>query len=192
MVKPRDVIRSMLVEGDGERLIFCDMDGVLCDFDRQFREVTGDTPDEYQDEYGLEEFWSAIESEGESFWSTMSWMPGGEELWAFIAPHDPIICSTPSQDSKSVSGKLKWIKSNLPEIDRRKPQFKPLNKRGGWDGKSRIVFSARKYAFVMHLDDILIDDREKNVEKWERLGGAVGVLHVSAVETIDALQTLGV
>lgn len=37
--------------------------------------------------------------------------------------------------------------------------------------------------------DILIDDREPNIQRWEEMGG-IGILHTSAEETIRKLKEL--
>ena len=41
--------------------IYLDMDGVIADFDQRFIDVSGMTPDEYRDKYGLKEFWNLID-----------------------------------------------------------------------------------------------------------------------------------
>ncbi|MBP5699152.1 MAG: hypothetical protein J6W96_06470, partial [Alphaproteobacteria bacterium] len=38
-------------------------------------------------------------------------------------------------------------------------------------------------------NDILIDDRPNNIEKWIKMGG-IGILHTSAKETIRKLEEL--
>ena len=44
--------------------IYCDMDGVLCDFDRQFQTISNNIPpEEYEKEFGKKAFWKLINSE---------------------------------------------------------------------------------------------------------------------------------
>jgi hypothetical protein len=57
--------------------IYCDMDGVLTDFETRFEHYTGySNPKEYEDEFGSAAFWNIIDGEvGIKFWSEMPWMP---------------------------------------------------------------------------------------------------------------------
>ena len=43
--------------------IYLDMDGVIADFDQRFKDVSGMTPNEYKDEYGMKKFWNLIDKE---------------------------------------------------------------------------------------------------------------------------------
>ena len=42
--------------------IYCDMDGVLCDFDARFKELNPEklSAKQYQDKYGIEKFWNYV------------------------------------------------------------------------------------------------------------------------------------
>ena len=64
--------------------IFCDMDGVLVDFNKRFEQFSGMSPNEYRkvkgEEYGpqkaMQMFWHLIDGEvGVRFWVGMPWMP---------------------------------------------------------------------------------------------------------------------
>jgi hypothetical protein len=67
--------------------IFCDMDGVLCDFDLGYKDLTGKSTDE-ANTVGKSYFWKLFrESVGENekeFWANLEWQPGGKELWGYI------------------------------------------------------------------------------------------------------------
>jgi hypothetical protein len=83
--------------------IYCDMDGVLTDFEKRFitllrkegpkyyskaviAQVT--RPKHFQAIEGDEEFWKFIDQYiGLEFWSDMPWMPNGRVLWDFIQPY---------------------------------------------------------------------------------------------------------
>ena len=41
--------------------IYCDMDGVLTDFESRFEHFTGKHPQAYEKEYGMEQFWHLID-----------------------------------------------------------------------------------------------------------------------------------
>ena len=59
--------------------IYCDMDGVLTNFESRFEHFTGKSPKQYEKEFGLEQFWHLIDSKiGVRFWVGMDWMPQGK------------------------------------------------------------------------------------------------------------------
>ena len=70
--------------------IYCDMDGVLTDFESRFDHFTGMNPQVYEKKYGIEQFWHLIDNKiGVRFWVGMPWMPQGKKLWEFIKPYQP-------------------------------------------------------------------------------------------------------
>jgi hypothetical protein len=180
---------STLLENETKYQIFQDLDGCLCDLESHFRNLSGENlgPKEYQEKYGKDAFWKKMESFGEEFWSEMPWMPDGKELWDYIKNQNPTILSAPSRDPKSVSGKMKWIEKNLPELANNRLQTKCKN---GWDGVSKIILNPDKYRYVRGPNDILIDDTPEKINKWIQAGGT-GILHTSAKHTIQMLKELG-
>ena len=133
--------------------IYCDMDGVLTDFERGFKKATGKSIEEYEAEHGKNSFWSEIDRIGYKFWSELEWMPEGEKLWSYIKSKNvPIeILTSPSRDYSSRVGKKIWVKENL--------------------GDSIIVnFSWHKSSFSKP-GNVLIDDYTKHQEKWIKKGG---------------------
>ena len=94
--------------------LYCDMDGVLTDFEKRFEHFTGMKPKEYETQKGTAAFWHLIDSEiGVGFWAGMDWMPQGKELWNFISPYQPDLLTSPSRDNTSRLGKNLWVKNNL-------------------------------------------------------------------------------
>jgi len=62
--------------------IYCDMDGVLVDFDKGYLELTGDKLDgEHRSDVG---FWNPINKAGKPFWVNLEWMSDGKRLWSYI------------------------------------------------------------------------------------------------------------
>lgn len=168
--------------------LFCDMDGVLTDFDRGFKRLHANehhlTPDEYEEKHGKHSIWPLIDKRGEKFWRRLPWKKDGRELWDYIERYDPIILSAPSRSKNSIAGKLDWIKLNLG-IN----QKEPTRKADEVDADTRIIFSADKGQFVKGKTDILIDDKKSNIEKWTKAGGT-GILHDDSTDTIKLLEQI--
>ena len=164
--------------------IFCDMDGVLSDWDSQFEKEAGMTIDEFQKEYSKNASWKLVGKAGEPFWAGMEWMTDGIDLWAFIRKFKPTILSSPSLDPNSITGKAKWLKKNLNW------DFPYITKKEDWTGNERTIFYSNKFEFATGPSDILIDDTPKKLDAWIAAGGT-GILHTSAKETIAELKKLG-
>jgi hypothetical protein len=177
-------------ESEVDYRIFCDMDGVLCNFDKKFKELNKDglSFEEYEAKHGKTSGWDIIKNKGESFWSELSWMPDGGELWIYLNQISaPTILSSPSREYSSIKGKMKWINANLGIS-----QSTPTTKSKNWDKTSRIILSSHKHLYVLpdpNVKSILIDDTKSKIDKWEAAGG-IGILHTSTSETITSLKRI--
>jgi 5'(3')-deoxyribonucleotidase len=148
--------------------VFCDMDGILTDFNRGYKELTGiDISGTFHDN---PEFWEPIEKKGYDFWINLHWTKDGKKLWDYIKKYNPEVLSSPSKQNDSRVGKHDWIEKELP-------------------GVHLILRSAGNKKEFAKPDSILIDDMEKNVESWKKAGG-IGILHKSADDTIEQLKKL--
>ena len=154
--------------------IYCDMDGVLCDFDSRFKEINPEklSPSQYTNKYGVDKFWATIDGIGVKFWVGIKWMSDGKELWDYIKDKQPTLLSAPSKDPSSRLGKRLWVKNNLP-------------------GTPLILASADKKQNYAKGNRILIDDRPDNVSQWRSKGG-IGILHTNTADTIKQLQNIGI
>jgi proteasome assembly chaperone (PAC2) family protein len=159
-----------LREEETEYKIYCDMDGVIADFERGYEELTGiDLQGEFKPEG--KEFWDPISKAGVGFWAGLKWMPDGQQLWDYIKPHKPKLLSAPSREQTSRIGKHVWVKHKIP-------------------GTKLILRYADKKKELASPTSILIDDRIANIKDWESAGG-IGILHTSAANTISQLEKLG-
>lgn len=148
--------------------IFLDLDGVITNFDRALSKVTG-LPEKKGFNFGNDpKIWGAINKAGEGFWSSMEWMPDGRQLWNAIEIYKPTVLTAPSRHESSVEGKKIWLKNNLPGVP--------------------YIIDDKKDSYA-DKDFILIDDREKNIKKWEQAGG-IGILHKSTNTTLDKLKEI--
>jgi ribosomal protein S27AE len=150
--------------------IYCDMDGVLADFEGGYKELTGiDLQSEFKPEG--EKFWDPISKAGIGFWAGLKWMPDGQQLWDYIKKYNPSLLSAPSKEDSSRIGKSVWVKKRMP-------------------GTKLILRSADRKKEFASPNSILIDDMKKNIDSWEAAGG-IGILHTSASSTINQLKKLG-
>lgn len=167
---------SELFEQD-KFVIYCDMDGVLTDFDNRTREVGYKGPLGYG-KYG-KDLWKIVIARGVPFWSKMKWLGDGKKLWNYIEKYNPVILSSVGNSLTSklgrngTQGKKEWLKREL----------------GQKTADYAIITAGKKYEFAKP-GSILIDDSEKHIKEFKEKGG-LAILHKSADETIKQLKKLG-
>ena len=170
--------------------IYCDMDGVLTDFETRFidklNEIGPDyyplrdikkviKPRDFEEIFGIKEFWKFIdEIVGVSFWVGMPWMSTGQELWNFISKYNPKVLTSPSRDSSSRLGKNLWVKNKISP----KPQ---------------VIFAySKSKQNYSNENSILIDDKPSNISEWEAKGGiALKVRNGDISPVLKKLKELG-
>ncbi|MDA7492361.1 hypothetical protein N8445_00180 [bacterium] len=170
--------------------IYCDMDGVLTDFETRFHQKLNEIgpkyyplkdikkvikPKDFERIFGMSEFWNFIDNiAGVGFWIGMGWMPRGQELWNFINPYNVELLTSPSRNNNSRLGKNMWVKNNLSP--------KP---------KVNFAYSADKQRFA-NEKTILIDDKKSNILEWRAKGGiAFRVKNGDITPAIEGLKQLG-
>lgn len=170
--------------------IYCDMDGVLTDFEKRFFDKVNEVgpdyyplkdikkivkPKDFENIFGIEEFWKFIDQTvGVSFWVGMDWMSNGKELWSFISKYNPSLLTSPSRDNTSRLGKNLWVRNNLSP-------------------KPKVIFaySASKQNYA-NENSILIDDKKSNIEEWKAAGGiAFRVKDGDIGPALEGLKQLG-
>ena len=175
MLKLTDIYKQLKEEEIANQKLkyklFVDMDQVLTDFDSRFEFFAGLSPREYEQKYGLNKFWEIIGKVGADFWSKMSWMPEGKQLWDYIKKYNPSILSAPSKEASSRYGKRLWVQEHIP-------------------GTPLILASREKKKNYAGKNHILIDDREDNINEWVYAGG-IGIQFKSTSQTISDLKKLG-
>jgi hypothetical protein len=162
---------AMLAEAEQQYKLYCDMDGVIVDFEHGYNRLTGRDAPGFSSPYDKNEFWDAITKAGAEFWADLEWMPDGQQLWDYIKQFNPKLLTAPSMDPSSKEGKLQWIEKNIPG--------------------TKAIFKQAKYKQELASPNaILIDDRKDNIERWIEAGG-IGIRHTSASSTIKKLKQLG-
>jgi len=171
-------------------IIYCDLDGVLVDFNKGYKDLTGkDTKN--ADRQGSEYFWGlyrdSLKEKGMSekdYFENLPWESDGKELWDYIEKYNPFILTAPSvnrdvpkeirykmEGNQSMQGKAEWVK-RLNNV--KKTLYKSSKFKHQFAGRNRI----------------LIDDRKDTIDRWNNAGG-IGILHTDTKNTINQLQDLG-
>lgn len=152
--------------------VYLDMDGVIVDFVggvldslklsrarvKNFPQGKWDFDDSvYQKVFGVNNediFWGRLTDE---FWENLPVTHEFDLYWEYIiSKYNPILMSAPPR--VGATGKIKWIRKNLPSIYR----------------SGRFCLTRRKELFAQP-NTVLIDDRDRNITNFKAAGGE-GVL----------------
>ena len=159
--------------------IYVDMDGVVANFEKRFEDLAGMGADEYKDKYGIKEFWNLIDEKHKvSFWRGIEPMVDAQKLIDFVSKYDYELLTAPSVKKQSVIGKSLWVKDKTGQL------FPTLPKVNYKFAKDKHLIKPKLTEF-----DILIDDRQDTIDRWNRAGGT-GILHTSANNTITQLEKI--
>lgn len=146
----REALSKRLASGiTSKHIIFCDLDGVLADFEQGVRNKFKKNVDELKPAL----MWGVI-NKSKTFFETLPWMPKGRELWSRIESYNPIILTgVPHGSATAVEQKIRWCQRELgPNIE--------------------VITCATKDKPKYCLNSsILIDDRTDNLNAWNKLGG---------------------
>ncbi len=157
----------------GNAVLYCDMDGVLCDFFSAASAVAGKPPGALK----VSELWRHVRRV-DDFWESLDILPDANRLWSLLNRHGAhILSSVAVSDPNCAPGKLRWLERNLRMTDHARIHL-PVRR------------NKRLFATFDGSANILIDDYEKNIWEWEQSGG-IGILHRSAAESISTLDDLG-
>jgi hypothetical protein len=89
--------------------IFCDLDGVLCDFDAGVRRISnGKRPDDMN----LKEMWRTV-ARADSFYTHLPWTIDGRDLWEAILHLKPDILTGVPMHQKARQEKADWCSREL-------------------------------------------------------------------------------
>jgi 5'(3')-deoxyribonucleotidase len=159
----REILSARLAAGIlTKSIIFCDLDGVLADFEQGVINKFNKTPDELNQ--GL--MWSTI-NKSTNFFEKLPWMPRGVELWSHIKQYNPIILTGIPRGSKSaVEQKIRWCKREL-----------------GNDIQVITCQTKEKSKYCLP-GFILIDDRLDNLQSWHDKGGKFILYHEESLDEI--------
>lgn len=154
---------------EAQKYIYCDLDGVLVDFDGGFISHFGLPPKEYEKLHGVDKFWEVINYKGSKFWKNLPPTPYKDILWEYIFPHCKAIITAPSKDISSFIGKYEWVKYHLTPLPKILYRSSHL--------KQEVLFNIPDEDKTNH---ILIDDRKDITQNWIKAGGSA--LHHKTIE----------
>ena len=153
--------------------IYCDMDGVLADFDKGIRDIIGGT---FSDER-----WPELPDD---FFLQLEPMADAKRLWGFISKYDPFILTAVPRSSRgpiakrATKDKIRFMKRWFGvSSERIYPVMRKNKKNFGKDGRDG-------------RPNLLIDDHLGNCQEFRKAGG-IGVHHKSAAKTIAELKNIG-
>ncbi len=165
--------------------LFLDMDGVLVDLARGFKEVCG-----YPLSWGLEEkigkdkYWNPVDEARPNFWTTLPKMDGADSMVDVLLENMEleklhILSAVFNDHPECAEEKMLWVQKNTP--------IQPRN--------INIVQRSQKSKFAVTtygVPNVLIDDMEQNCDEWTEAGG-ISILHKcphKSAQTFLALQKL--
>ena len=159
--------------------VYLDMDGVLANFDQRFKDISGMLPKEFENKYGKKAFWNLIDEDNKiSFWVGIKPMPGAAELVNAVKKYNYELLTSPSTKKQSYLGKILWVRNHSDILG----------------GKPRINFKRAKEKHEVKPElsqtDILIDDREDTIGRWNAAGGT-GIVYKSIGQVLNDLKKLG-
>jgi hypothetical protein len=169
---------AKLLEESNPIQIYCDMDGVLTDFNASVKKIGYKGPLPARSQEDRDRLWKLVIDNAEKFWGDMPWLPGGKELWKFLEPHNPILCTSVANSMGSKlgregkKGKQRWIKRELGQ--------KYLD-------TAIITMSGNKTKNAAPNHILIDDDEPKNIDPWIKAGG-IGIVHKSNTSTIKQLR----
>lgn len=105
-------------------------------------------------------FWEGIQAAGSEFWENMPMLPAARELWDRlneIHPEQVSILSSPGKYRNaglSAKGKYNWVCDHLGE-----------------EAAYRTIICPAPRKHYLAKGNLLIDDMDLNVERWDAAGG---------------------
>lgn len=181
--------------------LYCDLDGVLVDFEAGIRTIFPDLPDDFSSfhipDLKRSTMWQKVK-QADAFFERLPWTRDGRRLWHAIRALEPtILTGVPNHPSSRVE-KLRWCERELGvdvnHIDMAGHFRSHLN----MNGKAKVpdkcnvitCWSDNKH-FESGPNAVLIDDRLCLRERWEAAGG-IFVHHDGDVDsTLQKLREIG-
>lgn len=161
--------KSIFSENKKDKIIYLDMDGVLTDFIKH-----------YKNYFGIELSWNDHRPDEEIFnninkiphwWLSMPWTKNGKILLNKCQNlcNNIKLLTTPAYSVEHCKeDKRNWVKKEI--------------------GKMEVIFSFNKEKYA-NKNSILIDDKKENIDKFNDAGGT-GLLYDNHIKVINKLENI--
>jgi len=146
--------------------LFLDADGVLADFDDGVRKLLGASPKQYIAKHGRGTFWKRL-ARAKNFYGKLPEMPDARQLFDGVKHLQPTILTGLPLGTWAAPQKVEWAARHFPGV--------PI-----------VTCMARDKHKHMHPGDVLVDDREKHREAYEK-AGVIFVHHKNAEDSLKQL-----
>ena len=152
--------------------IYVDMDGVLSDWEAQFKRYSGGIPvDTYDNLHGKQNRFNLVNKNSPEYYANMPWMKDGKLLYNFVNSFPNVQILSHAPDAKSKIGKQQWLKDK------------------GITFEANLVPNRKDKSKFATDDSVLIDDREDVVNDFINAGGKA-ILHTNSIDTINQLKEI--
>jgi len=152
--------------------IYLDMDGVIADFDKRYKELYKIAPKDADTYKTFDKFFTTFIADRQ--FATLDLMPDAMMLINYLrslSVPTEILSSTSSEkrDADIRAQKLMWLQTHNIGF------------------KVNLVPGKRLKKDFSNANSILIDDTPVNIDQWRREGG-VGILHTDTISTLGILK----
>ena len=154
-------------------MIYLDMDGVIADFVKRYKELYRMEPKEAEKKKEFNKFFDEFIATKQ--FETLDLMPGAMDGLTFLRKH----LTVPTQILSSTANEARY-----DEISKQKLIW--LNTHGVTFSANFVPGKRHKYKFA-GPDKIIIDDTESVINQWKEAGG-IGILHKDWVTTLAILK----
>ena len=152
--------------------IYVDMDGVLSDWEAQFKRYSGGIPvNTYDNLHGKQNRFKLVNKNSPEYYANMPWMKDGKLLYNFVNSFPNVQILSHAPDAKSKIGKQQWLKDK------------------GITFEANLVTNRKDKSKFATDDSVLIDDREDVVNDFINAGGKA-ILHTNSIDTINQLKEI--
>lgn len=151
-----------------QQKIFCDLDGVLADFDVGMASICKKSVSWVQ-AMDQELVWKMLNKYPRIF-EDLPLMKEATYLWSSLLPYKPIILTGCPRSKISKDAKVNWCKKHLGSNYLEIKSVKEIDENPSYDYYIIITTTKQKPEFVSN-GSILIDDRQIINKEWEAAGG---------------------
>ena len=172
--------------------LFCDLDGVLVDFDAGVLKALGRKPKDMPQNA----LWAGV-ARTPSFYENLPWTKDGKRLWDAIKHLDPDILTGVPMAKNARDEKAAWcrrelgVKTNHVDMAGKKKAHEVISGRRIEGAVNVITCWSRNKHCEGRRGTVLIDDRESLKAAWVARGGLF-VHHTNATKTLEELRRLDI